>query len=55
MFSTVATSDVSAASTVTAVMTSSVAVTTMMVAPLPNTIANHAEKPEKFNGVNFKR
>ncbi|KAK9080133.1 hypothetical protein SSX86_001808 [Deinandra increscens subsp. villosa] len=33
----------------------SVAVTTMMVAPLPGAVASHAEKPEKFNGLNFKR
>ncbi|GKC89668.1 hypothetical protein Tco_1150317, partial [Tanacetum coccineum] len=24
-------------------------------APVTNTVANHAEKPEKFNGQNFKR
>ncbi|GKC25981.1 hypothetical protein Tco_1028131 [Tanacetum coccineum] len=24
-------------------------------APATNTVANHAEKPEKFNGKNFKR
>ncbi|GKC11489.1 hypothetical protein Tco_1008271 [Tanacetum coccineum] len=24
-------------------------------APVNNTVANHAEKPEKFNGQNFKR
>ncbi|MFS7932610.1 hypothetical protein Hanom_Chr04g00369961 [Helianthus anomalus] len=38
----------------TVVMTSAVAVTTGLVAPLPNAVS-HAEKPEKFNDVNFKQ
>ncbi|KAK1423986.1 hypothetical protein QVD17_19297 [Tagetes erecta] len=44
----------SAVSTVSAVMTSAVAVTTTpVVAPVHN--LSYAEKPEKFTGVNFKR
>ncbi|XP_076894669.1 uncharacterized protein LOC143547036 [Bidens hawaiensis] len=38
---------------VSAIVTSVVAVTTGLVAPLPNAITTHAEKPEKFTGVNF--
>ncbi|KAJ0865806.1 hypothetical protein HanRHA438_Chr12g0544561 [Helianthus annuus] len=41
-------------SAVSAVMTSAVTVTTGLVTPLPN-VVSHAEKPEKFNGVNFKQ
>ncbi|XP_021998377.1 uncharacterized protein LOC110895114 [Helianthus annuus] len=44
----------SVSAVMTAVMTSAVAVTTGLVAPLPNAISL-AEKPEKFNGVNFKQ
>ncbi|KAJ9543827.1 hypothetical protein OSB04_023534 [Centaurea solstitialis] len=29
--------------------------TTVTTTPLPNTMANHAEKPEKFSGLNFRR
>ncbi|KAJ9543763.1 hypothetical protein OSB04_023470 [Centaurea solstitialis] len=31
------------------------ATTTVTTTPLPNTLANHAEKPEKFSGLNFRR
>ncbi|XP_076934704.1 uncharacterized protein LOC143601090 [Bidens hawaiensis] len=40
---------------VSAIVTSVVAVTTNLVAPLPTAVTSHAEKPEKFTGVNFKR
>ncbi|XP_022008062.1 uncharacterized protein LOC110907377 [Helianthus annuus] len=41
-------------SAVSTVMTSAVTVTTGLVTPLPNAVS-HAEKPEKFSGVNFKQ
>ncbi|GKF19381.1 hypothetical protein Tco_0068019 [Tanacetum coccineum] len=38
-------------------MTNTIVTTPVNVtgAPVTNTVANHAEKPEKFNGQNFKR
>ncbi|GJU94565.1 hypothetical protein Tco_1319321 [Tanacetum coccineum] len=38
-------------------MTNTIVITPVNVtgAPVTNTVANHAEKPEKFNGHNFKR
>ncbi|GJV27674.1 hypothetical protein Tco_1384122 [Tanacetum coccineum] len=38
-------------------MTNTIVTTLVNVtgAPVTNTVANHAEKPEKFNGQNFKR
>ncbi|XP_076891628.1 uncharacterized protein LOC143543112 [Bidens hawaiensis] len=40
---------------VSAIVTTAVAVTTDLVAPLPSAVMSHAEKPEKFTGVNFKQ
>ncbi|XP_021984996.2 uncharacterized protein LOC110880864 [Helianthus annuus] len=40
-------------SVLSAVMTSAVTVSTGLVTPLPNAVS-HAEKPEKFSGLNFK-
>ncbi|XP_076896745.1 uncharacterized protein LOC143549838 [Bidens hawaiensis] len=37
------------------IVTSDVAVTTGLVAPMPATVTSHAEKPETFTGVNFKQ
>ncbi|XP_076927135.1 uncharacterized protein LOC143590584, partial [Bidens hawaiensis] len=38
-----------------AIVTNAVAVTTGLVALLPTAVTSHAEKPEKFTGVNFKQ
>ena len=36
-------------------MSTAVVTNPVMIALLSNSVANHAEKPEKFNGLNFKR
>ncbi|XP_076910042.1 uncharacterized protein LOC143567527 [Bidens hawaiensis] len=38
-----------------AIVATAVAVTTGLVAPLPSAVTSHAEKPEKFTGVNYKQ
>ncbi|XP_076929476.1 uncharacterized protein LOC143593886 [Bidens hawaiensis] len=40
---------------VSSIVTTAVAVTTGLVAPLPAAVTSHAEKPEKFTGVNFRQ